>query len=81
MKEETLRQKSWAIWIHASDNNSKKCHRFANQRRLSNSIWEMKGEQEEMVCDTKLTKQVTVSHFKGLFEQKFFSSLESQLKV
>jgi len=41
LKEEERRLKSKAICIKSDDNNSWFFHIFANQRRISNSIWDL----------------------------------------
>ena len=46
-----------------------------------NLIWEMRGEQGELVYDSKAIKSTVVNHFKDLFSQKTSANLESQLNV
>ena len=55
-KEETIRQKSWVVWIKVGDGNTNYFHNFANRRRLTNALWEAFDEDESQVYDERSIK-------------------------
>lgn len=62
-KEDNMRHKSRVIWVQEGDNNSKFFHEFGNQRRFTNSIWEIKIEKGEISNDQKALRYTIVNHF------------------
>ena len=44
-REEEWRLKSRAIWLLTGDENTKKFHNFAKDRRTMNTIWKLKDEE------------------------------------
>ena len=80
-KEETLRKKSRGIWLQVGDNNSNFFHRLTNQRRLTNSILEIKIEKGDIGHDQKYLRSATVNGFKILFSQHRGFNLENPLNT
>ena len=62
-KEETIHQKSRAIGLKAGDSNTKYFHQFANNRRLSNALWEATDEDGVVVYDTPSIQKAARRHF------------------
>lgn len=79
LQEETWRQKSRAIWIKASDSNRKFFHRFANHHRIMNSVWEVTGEQGQILYKQSHLSEVAVRHFKSIYSLGPMRNLEDQL--
>ena len=69
-KEEMLRQKSRAIWLLAQDSNTKYFHNHANKKRLSNVIWEAKGEDESIVYDNIFIQNAVKNNFQDLYAER-----------
>ena len=67
-REETLCQKSRAIWLKLGDNNSKCFHRFANQRRITNTVWVINYDEGEVCSDQSSIRKVVVDHFNAQFD-------------
>eukprot|EP00253_Pinus_taeda_P017475 PITA_17475 len=49
IEEATWRLKSKAIWLKEGDKNAKFFHRYTNKRRETNSIWEIKDEEGNLL--------------------------------
>ena len=65
-KEETWRQKNRVVWLEVGDNNTNSFQRFTNQRRITNSIWDLKDENGESFSDQSSLKGVTILNFKEI---------------
>lgn len=52
-EEESWRQKSRAIWITKRVFNTKFFHKFADNRRASNAIWELSKEDGKLTHKQK----------------------------
>ena len=81
VKEETVRQKIRAIWMHAGDNNSKTIHNFASTRRRNNSVWELSNSNGEIITGDKGLKGMVVDHFTRIYSNVTHPNLLGQLKV
>ena len=68
--EKTWRLKIHAVWLEAGDNNTKFFHRFANQRRISNSIWELKNQGGLVLSKEDFIKEEAVSYFQGIYRKE-----------
>ena len=55
-REHEARQKSRAIWLLCGDDNTPFFHKFANQRKNTNSIWKIKDDGGNMVEGFALEK-------------------------
>ena len=79
--EKTLRLKSRAVWLEVGDNNSKFFHHFANHKRVSNSIWELKNKYCIMLGEQSTIMKELVRHFQEIYNQDQSLTLPQQLKV
>ena len=69
-EEETLRLKNKVVWLDIGDNNTTFFHRFSNQRKITNSIWELKTENGEVINDQKNIKEATKGFFKDIYRKE-----------
>lgn len=77
--EESWRQKSKAIWLKAGDNNTCFFHKYANQRRLRNSIWDLQDSHQEVISGSVALKKTAIEHFNKIYSTDSAISIESQL--
>ena len=47
--EETLIQNIRAIWIKEGDENTRYFHTFSKRRKITNSVWEEKDDEDSLV--------------------------------
>ena len=80
-KEETLRQKSRAIWLQAGDENSKYFHNYENRIRISNLIWETMDDSGNLVTHHGSIKDKVISYFSNLYKDSKTQNISEQLKV
>jgi len=66
-EETEWRLKSRALWIKGGDLNTRFFHKFANQRRIHNSIWDLKDDHGQVVSSQKDLGSTTLNHFKFVF--------------
>ena len=81
VQEETMRQKSRAVWLKDGDSNSKLFHQFPNHRRNTNSLWGLKDSKGDWCVEAKGLKKDVVDFFWDIFSKPASSSLLDQLKV
>ena len=67
-QEHEARQKSRAIWLMCGDDNTPFFHKFANQRKNANSIWNIKDDRGDMVEGFEAIAGAGVQHFETLFQ-------------
>ena len=79
--EETWRLKSRKVWLEARDNNTIFFHKYSNQRRISNSIWEMKNSVGEVINEHRSLNIKVVNYFKDIYNQDSRFNLDEQIKV
>ena len=79
--EETWWLKRRVVWLEAGHNNTKFFHRYANQRRISNSIWELKKSNGDLINDQRRLNVEAVNFFKDIYSQENILNLEYQSKV
>ena len=48
--------KSMVVWLEVGDCNTKFFHKFSNQRRITNYIWELKNENGYTINDQRTLK-------------------------
>lgn len=80
-EELAWRVKSRALWIKCSDSNTLFFHRFANQRRIYNTIWALENEQGHIINSQKDLTKANSLHFKNVFSDPGLPRLETELKV
>lgn len=66
--EEKWRLKSRDIWLEAGDENSKFFQNYAKGRKNTNTIWELKNDEEVSASSFNDLSIMGVSHFKTLFK-------------
>eukprot|EP00253_Pinus_taeda_P017589 PITA_17589 len=67
-REETWRLQSTAIWLKEGDDNSKFFHKFANGRKVINTIWKLTNEQGAEVDTFPHLPSLATSHFKQVYQ-------------
>jgi hypothetical protein len=65
VEEEKWRQRSRAIWIKSSDQNTKFFHHFSSARRNRKQIWEIQDEFGQEHSGQEAIKIEAVKFFKG----------------
>jgi hypothetical protein len=81
IEEETWRQKSRATWLSKGDLNTKYFHNYANERRITNSIWELVDAGGRTIRDQASLKKDALFHFQGIFVDTGTIPILEQLKV
>lgn len=81
IEEATWRLKSRATWVKCGDNNSIFFHNFANERRVTNSIWDLEKDQGHVINTHKDLSNDVVHYFKKIFSDGGQLMFEAQLKV
>ena len=56
-------------------------HCFANKRQLTNAIWELRNENNEVCSDVKSLKNVVVNNFRDIYYDFCSSNLEIKRKT
>ena len=79
--EQTWRLKSHVVWLEVGYNNTKLFHRFANQRRISNSIWEIKNQDGIFLSEQLFIKEESVRYFQGIYSHDQCLNIPQQLKI
>eukprot|EP00253_Pinus_taeda_P025504 PITA_25504 len=67
-REESWRLRSRAIWLLEGDANTKYYHKFANGRKIINTIWELKDEHGHQVSSQKNLARLATAHFRGIYK-------------
>eukprot|EP00253_Pinus_taeda_P016780 PITA_16780 len=67
-REESWRLRSRAIWLLEGDANTKYYHKFANGRKIINTIWELKDEHGHQVSSQKNLARLATAHFHGIYK-------------
>jgi hypothetical protein len=60
--------RSRAIWIQAGDDNSKFFHSYANNRKVSNTIWKLPTPAGDMADSFNKIARLGISHFRELYK-------------
>ena len=61
--EETMRLKGCVVWLQSKDKNTNFFQNHANQRRIINSIWELKDQNVVLFSDRNTLEEWVVSFF------------------
>lgn len=67
IEEASWRLKSRVTWLKEGDRNTKFFHRYANGRRESNSIWEIKNEMGSSVVTQEYIFKEAVKYFQEAY--------------
>jgi len=67
-REESWRLRSRAIWLMEGDANTKFYHKFANGRKVINTIWELKNDQGHPVSTQQNLARLATEHFRGIYK-------------
>jgi hypothetical protein len=65
----------------SGDMNTKYFHNFANHNRVRKHIWEIKGDNDDLVNDSDSLKKEAIHHFKNLYKASTCLKLEDQCKL
>jgi hypothetical protein len=63
-----MASKEWAIWLDKGDENTKLFHAFAKGRKVSNTIWKLKGHGDTSVSTFEGLAEMGKNHFQALFK-------------
>eukprot|EP00253_Pinus_taeda_P029310 PITA_29310 len=69
-EEISWRLKSCATWLREGDKNTKFFHHFANKRRATNSIWQIKNENGDLLHSQDDISNEVVKHFKNAYKRE-----------
>eukprot|EP00253_Pinus_taeda_P031311 PITA_31311 len=67
-REESIRLRSWAIWIQAGDDNTKFFHNFAKCRKVSNTIWKLHTPDGDLADNFNKLTHLGITHFRNLYK-------------
>jgi hypothetical protein len=67
-EESTWRLKSPALWMQNGDKNTRFFHKYATQRRLQNSIWDITNDDGVTLSSESEIKEHAYNFFKSQFE-------------
>eukprot|EP00253_Pinus_taeda_P003346 PITA_03346 len=59
-----------ATWLREGDKNTKFFHRFTNKRRATNSIWQIKNENGDLLHSQDDISNEAVKHFKNAYKHE-----------
>jgi len=65
-----------ALWLAIGDNNTKYFHKFANHNRVRKHIWEIKGDNDDLVNDSDSLKKEAVLHLKNFYKASTCPNLD-----
>ena len=80
-QEEAWRQKSRAIWLKSGDENTKKFQANVRGRKASNTIWDLKNEDGDLVKSFKDLAELGVKHFQNLYKAPAGTSLAEVIQI
>jgi hypothetical protein len=63
--------KSRALWLKAGNNNTKYFHQFANFRKNTNTISDIKNAKGRTVSSFQEKAEAGASYFENLFQARF----------
>ena len=69
-REQEARMKSRALWLLCGDDNTPFFHKYANNRKIINSIWKIVDGDGNMVEGFEAIAEVGVKHFESLFQEE-----------
>jgi hypothetical protein len=69
------------LWINDGDLNTKYFHCFANNRRIQNTIWDIKGADDVWTSDPMEIQREGVKYFSDIFKKPVDSNITQMLKV
>jgi hypothetical protein len=80
-QEDRWRLKSRVLWIQSGDKNTRFFHQFANQRRISKHLWEIKDELGHLHTGQVAISREGEKHFKSFYNQFETAPITKQVKV
>ena len=69
-REQEARMKSRALWLLCGDDNTPFFHKYANYRKIINSIWKIADGDGNMVEGFEAIAEAGVKHFESLFQEE-----------
>lgn len=70
-----------AIWLSLGDQNNKFFHKYADYRRISNSIWSLNGPDGEIISSQQDLSVASINHFHSYYDEGQQGSIHDQLKI
>jgi hypothetical protein len=67
IEEASWRLRSQAIWFEKGDKNTKFFHKFATQRRIQNTIWDISDEEGNKKSTKSELKEMDFNHSKAQY--------------
>lgn len=80
-REESWSLRSRAIWFMEGDANTKFYHKFANGRKIINTIWELKNIQGQSVTSQPNLARLATEHFRGIYKAPMEANILEIMRV
>jgi hypothetical protein len=81
LEEEAWHLKIRAIWLQSGDKNTNFFHKFVEQRRVINTIWEIKNSEGERKTSQADIEEVALNFFQNLYKVEEKEDIQAQLQV
>jgi len=80
-EEEAWRLKSRAIWVRSGDQNTAFFQRYANFRRVNNTVWDIKSADGVTVYTQKELAAAARAHFQEIFSDPKRDNISAQITL
>jgi hypothetical protein len=81
LEEELWRQRSRVIWIKSVDQNTKKFHQFASNRRNRKTIWEIQDENNLVHSGQEEIKKEATRYYKYFYSDTRHNKIIEQIST